>query len=39
MSIDATLDQVEAYLTDDTRPRYRFDPKDGQYRWYIQQKA
>jgi hypothetical protein len=31
---DATLDDIETYLTDDTRPKWRKD-KDGKFRWHI----
>jgi hypothetical protein len=31
----ATLDQVEAYLTDESRPRWRKSPGDSDHRWHI----
>jgi hypothetical protein len=32
---EATLDDVEAYLTDDSRPRYRRAPGEKVQRWHI----
>ena len=32
---DATLDEVEAFLTDDSRPRWRRDPGKKERRWHI----
>jgi hypothetical protein len=31
---DATLNEIEAYLTDTSRPRYK-KASDGKYRWHV----